>query len=120
MKRTSLASIMAGVALAALAGSFALAQSNQRNGGAEAPTATEPQEHDPVGYTDTPVIPGQKWRVHDIDRPRPRHVTPGAQYGQPPSGAVGLFVGKALSKGEKRGERGEARENVTPSRRGEE
>ena len=42
-----------------------------------------PAGHDqePVGYTDTPVIPGQKWRVHDIDRPRPRHVTPGAQYG---------------------------------------
>jgi hypothetical protein len=32
------------------------------------------------GYSDTPVIPGQKWRVHDKDRPRPAVVTPGAQY----------------------------------------
>lgn len=29
------------------------------------------------GYRDTPVIPGQKWRVHDADRPRPRVVDPG-------------------------------------------
>lgn len=52
----------------------------------------------PLGYSDTPVIPGQKWKVHDIDRPRPRIVTPGAQYGQPPSDAVVLFDGKDLSK----------------------
>ena len=24
-----------------------------------------------VGYSDTPVIPEQKWKVHDIDRPHP-------------------------------------------------
>src|SRR4051812_37877987 len=51
----------------------------------------------PIGYTDTPVLPGQKWRVHDIDRPRPRVVTPGAD-GKAPSDAVVLFDGRDLSK----------------------
>src|SRR5688572_16623780 len=51
-----------------------------------------------VGYKDTPMLPGQKWRVHDLDRPRPRLVTPAAQPGMPPSDAVVLFAGKDLSK----------------------
>jgi hypothetical protein len=51
-----------------------------------------------VGYKDTPVLPGQKWRVHDIDRPRPHLVTPGPQPGMPPSDAIVLFDGKDLSK----------------------
>lgn len=50
------------------------------------------------GYSDTPTIPGQKWRVHDKNRPRPRVITPGAQYGQPPSDAIVLFDGKDMSK----------------------
>jgi hypothetical protein len=50
------------------------------------------------GYSDTPTIPGQKWRVHDRDRPRPPVVTPGAQYGQPPSDAIVLFDGRDTSK----------------------
>ena len=59
----------------------------------------EKKEPVPVlGYTDTPVIPGQKWRVHDIDRPRPAQVSPGAQCGQPPSDAMVLFDGRDLSK----------------------
>jgi hypothetical protein len=52
----------------------------------------------PTGYTDTPVLPGQKWKVHDIDRPRPRLVTPAAKPGDPPSDAIVLFDGKDLSK----------------------
>lgn len=52
----------------------------------------------PAGYEDTPVLPGQKWRVHDIKRPHPRMVTPAAQPGQPPSDAIVLFDGKDLSK----------------------
>ena len=51
----------------------------------------------PIGYTDTPVLPGQKWKVHDLDRPRPRTVTPGAVPGAPPSDAIVLFDGKDLS-----------------------
>ncbi|MGC8742526.1 MAG: 3-keto-disaccharide hydrolase [Verrucomicrobiia bacterium] len=55
----------------------------------------------PVGYTDTPMLPGQKWRVHDPDRPQPRVVTPGERFSEmaaPPSDAVVLFDGKDLSK----------------------
>jgi len=52
-----------------------------------------PKEGSEVGYDDTPMLPGQKWRVHDSKRPRPRIVTPG----QPPSDAVVLFDGKDLS-----------------------
>ncbi|MCC6364960.1 MAG: DUF1080 domain-containing protein [Bryobacterales bacterium] len=51
----------------------------------------------PVGYSDTPVLPGQKWRVHDIARPHPAVVTPGAKPGDPPSDAIVLFDGKDLS-----------------------
>lgn len=69
----------------------------------------------PLGYSDTPVIPGQKWRVHDIDRPRPRTVTPGAQYGQPPSDAIVLFDGKDLSKWQEIGKRGANRGKVIPA-----
>jgi 3-keto-disaccharide hydrolase len=52
----------------------------------------------PVGYEDTPYLPGQKWRVHDIKRPHPRLVTPSSVPGGPPSDAVVLFDGKDLSK----------------------
>lgn len=51
-----------------------------------------------LGYSDTPQLPNQKWKVHDIDRPHPRSVTPGARVGDPPSDAVVLFNGKDLSK----------------------
>jgi len=55
-----------------------------------------------VGYTDTPLLPGSKWRVHDADRPQPKVVQPGtastqAEVGKPPSDAVVLFDGKDLS-----------------------
>ncbi len=50
----------------------------------------------PVGYDDTPLIPGSKWRVHDGSRPQPRAVT--AEAGQPPSDAIVLFDGTDLSK----------------------
>ena len=52
----------------------------------------------PTGYTDTPSIPGSKWRVHDDARPRPPEITPGTfstqqTPGKPPSDAVVLFDG---------------------------
>ena len=56
---------------------------------------------EPVGYTDTPMLPGQPWHVHDPDRPLPRVVTPGATFSHsapPPSDAVVLFDGTDLSK----------------------
>ncbi|MCX6620273.1 MAG: DUF1080 domain-containing protein, partial [Acidobacteria bacterium] len=58
---------------------------------------TAADRHSPIGYSDTPVLPGQKWKVHDIDRPRPRMVTPGVKPGDPPSDAIVLFNGKDLS-----------------------
>ena len=50
------------------------------------------------GYADTPVLPGQCWRVHDKSRPVPPAVTP-APYVQsaPPSDAVLLFDGKSAA-----------------------
>jgi Domain of Unknown Function (DUF1080) len=53
-----------------------------------------------VGYTDTPVIRGQKWRVHDKDRPNPPIVTSGATFSHgapPPSDATVLFDGTTLA-----------------------
>jgi hypothetical protein len=55
-----------------------------------------------VGFTDTPMLPGGQWHVHDGSRPLPKAVTPGTcstqeQAGGPPSDAVVLFDGKDLS-----------------------
>lgn len=60
-------------------------------------------EKRPLGYSDTPFLPGSKWRVHDGDRPQPAVVKPGTfstqrKPGTPPSDAVLLFDGKDLSK----------------------
>ena len=50
-----------------------------------------------LGYDDTPILPGQPYRVHDIKRPHPREVAPGAKPGAPPSDAIVLFDGSDLS-----------------------
>lgn len=47
----------------------------------------------PVGYEDTPIIPGTQWRVHDIKRPAPPVITPGKACGVAPSDAVVIFDG---------------------------
>jgi Domain of Unknown Function (DUF1080) len=50
----------------------------------------------PEGYTDTPLITADgKWKVHDLDRPRPKAVKPGAQPGAAPEDAVVLFDGSS-------------------------
>lgn len=53
------------------------------------------QDAPPIGYDDTPQLPGSPWRVHDKDRPRPPVVTPGEE-SAPPSDAVVLFDGTSL------------------------
>lgn len=54
------------------------------------PAAEKPS---PIGYSDTPVIPGTQWKVHDIDRPRPAAVAPGEKPGDPPADAIVIFNG---------------------------
>jgi hypothetical protein len=50
------------------------------------------------GYTNTPFLPNQPWRVHDALRPNPPVVTPGPadRCGAAPSDAVVLFDGANL------------------------
>ncbi len=71
-----------------------------------------------TGYSDTPVIPGQKWKVHDIDRPHPPRVAPGgpALPVAPPSDAVVLFDGKDLSQWVQRAKRGPDRGELVEPR----
>ena len=61
-----------------------------------APLNAQTANHD-LGYTDTPMLPGLPWHVHDPNRPIPRVVTPAAQPGGAPSDAIVLFDGKDLS-----------------------
>ena len=80
------------VALMAAAGLTLTAAAQQRKGSGQ-------------GYSDTPFLPGQKWRVHDKERPSPPVITPGTcstqdAPGKAPSDAVVLFDGKDLSKWE--------------------
>jgi hypothetical protein len=56
------------------------------------------QQKKTPGYSDTAILPGQKWHVHDPDRPHPNPVTPGKELGAPSSDAIVLFDGKDLSR----------------------
>ncbi len=52
----------------------------------------------PEGYTDTPLItPNSQWKVHDLNRPRPDAVKPGAKPGDAPADAIVIFNGKDTS-----------------------
>jgi hypothetical protein len=53
-------------------------------------------QNSPVGYTDTPILPGSPFHVHDPSRPHPPVVTPAAQPGGAPSDATVLFNGSDL------------------------
>jgi hypothetical protein len=67
---------------------------------AQAPAQEPPASagDDIRGYNDTPQLPGQKWKVHDMERPRAPKVTPGPlTNAAPPSDAIVLFDGKDLS-----------------------
>lgn len=58
----------------------------------------QPPKVHPTGYTDTPYLPGGKWRVHDDARPRPEVVTPGKTASTAPSDAIVLFDGTNLDE----------------------
>jgi hypothetical protein len=63
------------------------------------------------GYTDTPLLPGSEWRVHDAARPRPPVVEPPPPAPAPaPADAVVLFDGDDLEQWRGRG--GEAKWTV--------
>jgi Domain of Unknown Function (DUF1080) len=70
---------------------------------AQAPAGGAKKGGADLGFTDTPILPGLKWHVHDPDRPHPRVVTPAATLGGPPSDAVVLFDGSNLSRWSQRG-----------------
>ncbi len=82
----------------AITASFVLSASAQ-DAGKQKKAKAEPQKKvHPTGYTDTPFLPGGKWRVHDDSRPRPEVVTPGETAANAPSDAVVLFDGSNLDK----------------------
>ena len=85
-----------------------------------APSAAPPQTAKPgeLGYTDTPMIPGLPYHVHDPARPRPAVVTPAATPGGAPSDAIVLFDGKDLSKWSQRGPNAEVVDPKWPVRDG--
>ncbi|MDE3166867.1 MAG: DUF1080 domain-containing protein [Acidobacteriota bacterium] len=96
------------LAICLVAAAFAAAQTapapQKKGGGDQIP----PEHGDDVrGYNDTPQLPGQKWKVHDMTRPRPVKVTPAPYVDEkPPSDAIVLFDGKDLSQWVQRGRGG--------------
>jgi hypothetical protein len=66
-----------------------------------------------LGYDDTPVLPGSKYRVHDKARPWPPVITPGTAWGHAPSDATVLFDGTNLWQWKSARDDGEARWRVT-------
>ena len=73
----------------------------------------QPKKGD-LGFTDTPILPGQKWHVHDPGRPHPHVVTPGKELGAAPSDAVVLFDGKDLSQWAQHGKGADSDKIVDP------
>jgi 3-keto-disaccharide hydrolase len=56
------------------------------------------QNRGDLGFTDTPMLPGLPFHVHDPARPHPRAVAPAALPGGAPSDAIVLFDGKDLAR----------------------
>jgi len=67
----------------------------------EKPQAVRPEPTNKIdGYTNTPILPGTKWHVHDPNRPQPKWVQPkyDGKPVPPPADATVLFGGKDLAK----------------------
>jgi hypothetical protein len=75
----------------------------------------QPSKPGDLGFTDTPILPGLKWHVHDPDRPHPPVVTPGTTPFAPPSDAIVLFDGKDLSKWAQMGRGANAGKLIPPT-----
>jgi hypothetical protein len=91
------------IALALLASAFAGCSAAIGETGSAQPEsqATKAPVKKNLGYSDTPLIPGTQWHVHDGNRPQPPVVTPGERFSHlapPPSDAVILFDGSDLAK----------------------
>jgi hypothetical protein len=86
LRRTTLCSFALCSLIVALAVTGGAQPQQQKKGGGD------------LGFTDTPILPGLRWHVHDPDRPHPRVVSPGAGPGAAPSDAIVLFDGKNLSQ----------------------
>jgi hypothetical protein len=54
--------------------------------------------NDGLGEIDQPLIPGQSWRIRDLNRPKPVAVAPARHPGDAPSDAIVLFDGRDLSR----------------------
>jgi len=82
---------------------------------AAALAAQQPPVDLDLGFTDTPMLPGQKWHVHDSGRPHPPVVSSANVPGTPPpSDAIVLFDGKDLSKWGQKGRGADAGKIVDP------
>src|SRR6478672_9853438 len=68
-----------------------------------------------LGFTDTPILLGMKWHVHDPDRPHLPVVTLGATLYAPFSDATVLFDGKDLSKWAQLGKGADAGKLIAPT-----
>jgi hypothetical protein len=88
MKLNPLLSVLAAAILSA--SGFVAAQNAQ-------PQAVKNSAGAVIGYSDTPMLPGLPYRVHDANRPHPPVVTPAAECGGAPSDAIVLFDGHDLS-----------------------
>ena len=94
-------------------GLVALATPSGPVGARQSPPPPQAKPGD-LGFTDTPMLPGMPWHVHDPSRPKPPVVTPGATPGAPPSDAIVLFDGKDLTKWAQHGPKGEILEPKWP------
>jgi len=106
LRKTSIQLLLAGAAVLAIISFTASAQnpnagaSGGRGGsgrGGRGGSGRGGGANNDLGYTDTPLVPGQQWHVHDPARPHPPVVTPGENLGDAPSDAIVLFDGKDLS-----------------------